>query len=296
MRYRVCSAIIPFIMRITYLGPRGTFSDEAARLYVRKTRKKAELFPEKTIYDAIRQVIIGRAAQCIVPIENSVEGTITVTADQLAAGQNELYIVAELAVPISNNLLVLPGVRAQDVAGVFSHPQPLGQCQEFLRREFPQATVYPTDSTADGVRRIKNDNLKSHAAIGSRLLAKLEHMKILKANINDRPDNVTRFVVLSRKAEVPAATSRASASAKTSIVFSCKKDKPGSLYEILGFLAKEKINMTKIESRPNKTMLGEYVFFVDFEGTAADRNIQAVLHHIEKASSFYKLLGSYRRL
>lgn len=276
-------------MLIGYLGPRGTFSEEAALLYVQKAKQKAELVPGKNIYEVINSVVTGTVDRCVVPIENSVEGSIAVTLDQLASTSKGLSIVAELTVPIVNNLLALPGVKRKDIAVVFSHPQPLGQCQEFLRREFPLATVYPTDSTADGVRRIKNDNLASHAAIGSSMLAKLEKMNVLVANINDRQDNVTRFVVLSRRIDVPRNK------AKTSIVFSCKKDRPGSLYEILGFLAKEKINMTKIESRPNKTVLGEYLFFVDFEGTVINPEIQRVLQNIEKASSFYKLLGSYRR-
>lgn len=277
-------------MLIAYLGPQGTFSEEAARKYLQKAPKSTKLVLGKTIYEVIRQVVEGLADQCVVPIENSVEGSIAITLDQLALTKNGLVIVAEITVPIVNNLLVLPGVKAKDIAVVFSHPQPLGQCQEFLRREFPLATVYPTDSTADGVRRIKNDNLISHAAIGSKMLARLEKMKVLVSNINDRQDNVTRFVVLARKPNIPKTK------AKTSIVFSCKKDRPGSLYEILGFLAKEKINMTKIESRPNKTMLGEYLFFIDFEGTLADFVVKKVLRDIEKTSSFYKLLGSYRRL
>ena len=290
MRDWVCSGIIQGIMLIAYLGPRGTYSDEAVQTYIHKTRMKAEMVSCKTIYDAIMQVAVGRADQCVVPIENSVEGSIAVTLDQLVLQQTRLSIIAELAVPIINNVLVLPGVKKKDIAVIFSHPQPLGQCQEYLRREFPNARVYSTDSTADGVRRIKNDMLTSHAALGSTLLAKLEKMKILEANVNDRKDNVTRFVVLARTPVIPKKQG------KTSIVFSCKKDRPGSLYEILGVLAREKINMTHIESRPNKTMLGEYVFFIDFAGTIANPLIQRVLSDIKAASSFYKLLGSYRRV
>lgn len=276
-------------MIITYLGPQGTFSELAAKKYVNSSAEM-QLKAMATIYDAISAVQDDAADQCIVPIENSVEGSISTTLDVLAQTRSKLFIVREIDLYIEQQLIALPGVQAKDVQVIFSHPQPLAQCQEYLRKHYPKVKTYPTNSTADAVLRIKTDKLLTHAAIGSILLAEREGMKIIAKNIHDRRDNVTRFVVLSRQPSYPKGQQ-----IKTSFVFGCKKDRPGSLYEILGALAQDKINMTKIESRPNKSVLGEYIFFIDCEGAATDPKLADALAKIKKQSSYYKFLGSYQR-
>ncbi len=276
-------------MTLAYLGPKGTFSEQAALKYLKKRAKPLVLKPFDTIYDVIMAVADGKVKEGIVPIENSVEGSISVTLDLLASDGIDLFIIQEIDLEIINNLIALKGTKKKDIKTIYSHPQPIGQCQDYLHKNFQGVHTISTNSTADAVHKVKMDKLKTQAAIGSSILAEQEDMIMIAEDIGSHQNNITRFVVLAKKPLLVMEK------AKTSFAFSIVKDRPGGLYEILGRLAGPKINMTKIESRPNKSVLGEYIFFIDIEGSPADPKINQALEEIRTGSSFFKLFGSYQR-
>jgi prephenate dehydratase len=285
-------------MKIGFLGPEGTFCEEASKLYCKKLKGKAELVPFSTIHDLLYAVDKDNVKEGIVPIENSIEGTIGVVTDMLVK-EVDLKIKMEIILPIYHNLIAPKGAKGlNEITDVISHPQALDQCKEFLRKKLPKAQLHLSYSTADAVRQVaaslgekvilkgKHSNLRVFGAIGTKASAKLYDLKVLAEKIN-APDNQTRFVVLAK--EDGAATGKD----KTSIVFSTLKDVPGSLYVILGGFAVRKINLTKIESRPSKKVLGDYFFFVDMEGHRQDKIIDETLKDIKTKVSSLKILGSY---
>jgi len=270
---------------IAYLGPEGTFSGIAAKLYRDKVNKRLGLKPYHTFYEVMRAVDNGDVKVGIVPVENSVEGSVSSALDLLADNTFKLKIIQEIDIPINHNLIV--HVNNKEINSIISHPQPIAQCQHYLRKNYPEANLETVSSTAKGAQLISTETLLDTAAIASKEVLD-ENLKIIAENIADYKDNITRFVVVSQH---PIKNVKKE---KTSIVFSPGlKDKPGGLYEILGHFAQHKINMTKIESRPRKKMLGEYLFFIDFEGSTDDDNIKDILKEIGQASSFFKNLGSY---
>jgi len=274
---------------LAYLGPIGTYSHQAAEKYLRAQKTAMSCLPLPTISAVINGVNTGIYQYGLVPIENMLEGSVGATLDLLANKKTELHIVAEIDLVIKHTLIVLPGAQEADIQKIYSHTQALEQCRDFLLKKFPEAKIVPVSSTAGAVEKIKKENLQKAAAIGSRESAQRYELEILAENIADSKENLTRFVVLSKEAVLPQDK------AITSFVFSCRKDKPGGLYGILRFLAEAKINMTKIESRPSKAVMGDYLFFIDIDGTPAVKKIQKALDEIKKHSDFFKLLGSYQR-
>ncbi|GBR77577.1 prephenate dehydratase [Candidatus Termititenax dinenymphae] len=272
--------------KLAYLGPEGTYSHQAAEKY--KT-PNLELVPLSTITKVIDSINSGYYQYGVVPIENMIEGSVTTTLDKLARKNNKLYIIEEIDIPIKHQLLALKGVKKSDVRVIFSHQQALEQCQGFLEKEFPNVKIIEVKSTAEAARRIKEKHLSDRAAIGSRGAKKTYNLEFLCEHIADYKNNFTRFVVLTKELRYPIDKSL------TSFVFSCRKDKPGSLFNILRFLAEAKINMTKIESRPSKTVLGDYIFFIDIDGSPKQTKVQKALDNIQKQSDFFKLLGVYQR-
>lgn len=216
------------------------------------------------------------------PIENSIEGPVGVTLD-LLTHDYDLKIEQEIILPINHNLLVKPGDKLEDIKSVYSHHQALSQCRNFLEKL--NLTIHSTSSTAAAAKIIKYK--KNAAAIGNQRAAEIYGLKMICQNIQDFDNNLTRFIVLSYKQ--PPVTGRD----KTSIVFSLSKDYPGGLYEILGFFARENINLTKIESRPSKKGLGKYFFFIDFEGHVRDEKVAPILKIMKTKTPFLKILGSY---
>ncbi|WP_407414825.1 prephenate dehydratase [Methanobrevibacter sp.] len=261
---------------ISFLGPKGTFTHEAANLM------GDELVPYCTIPAVMESVSNGETDFGVVPIENSIEGPVGITLDSLAH-KFDLNIFNEIIIPINQNLIVNPGTSMDDIQDVYSHSQAIAQCQEFIS----QNNIQPhyAVSTASAAKSIIGD--KSKAAIGNAKTVELYDLEILKANIQDTDNNATRFVVLSKENQEPTGKD------KTSIIFSIYEDKPGGLYRILGIFQKENINLTKIESRPSKKGLGKYLFFVDFEGHKDDEIIQNILKEISENTYFLKVLGSY---
>jgi prephenate dehydratase len=283
-------------MRVGFLGPEGTFSEEASKIYSRKLPGKVKLIPYTTIANLLYAVNRGKIHEAICPLENSIEGTVAVVTDMLAKEVN-LMIKYEIVIPIVHYLIGQKGIGVKEVTDVISHPQALDQCKDFLKKNLPKVKLHLAYSTSEAVRQVATslgEKIIAHgkikgsvfAAIGNISSAKLYNMKVLASNINAK-ENKTRFIVLAKNDHRPTGRD------KTSIVFSGKKDRPGSLHHILGEFASRGINLTKIESRPSKKALGDYYFFADFEGHRTSGKVDKALKSIRKQASFLKVLGSY---
>jgi prephenate dehydratase len=269
--------------RLAYLGPPGTFSEEAALLY----DEEAQLLPLPSIPAVAAAVETGMAEEGIVAIENSLEGSVTDTLD-LLIHESRLLIRHELVLPIEHCLLVKPGTQAREVKVIFSHPQALAQCRRFLERCFPQAQAIAALSTAAAVEQMMAYETVA-AAIGPQRAAAVYGATVLAKGIQDRSPNLTRFVVLAPTDHPPTGWD------KTSLCFSFAEDRPGLLYEVLKEFAVRNINLTKVESRPTKEGLGEYIFLVDLEGHREDAVIATVLERVREKTALFKIMGSYPR-
>jgi len=277
------------MLKVGYLGPEGTFSDEASSLYKKKIGN-AEFIPFSTFHDIITAVDKGRIQEGIVPIENSVEGTIGIVTDMLV-NEVDLKIKQELVIPVQHFLLARKKVPIRKITEVLSHPQVLDQCKNYLRNNMPKAKIRFTYSSAEAAKQaattIEVEGIEMPAAIANKAAARLYSLKVIASKINDYPDNSTRFIVLARTDH------KRTSKDKTSIVFSILKDRPGGLHNILGEFAKRHINLTKIESRPTKISLGDYYFFIDMNGHRSDKTVAAALTEVKRMASFFKVLGSY---
>jgi prephenate dehydratase len=270
-------------MRIAYLGPPGTFSEEAvARCDL--ARGDAPV-PHPTFSDAYRALRAGEVDGALLPIENSIEGSVGATLDLLVHEPGPL-IRRELLLPVRQHLLVRPGTALPAVKRVLSHPQAIGQCSRFLRDRLAGVSLEPTHSTADAARKVAAGEPDA-AAIGSRTAAERFGLAVLAESIQDVDENVTRFVLLAQADEAPTGRDR------TSIAFTLDRDRPGGLYEVLGELARRGINLSKVESRPMKEALGHYVFFLDFERHRLDPEAAAALAGVRALVHRLYLLGSY---
>lgn len=276
-------------MQLAYLGPAGTFSEEAARAYQSRSASNGlyELIPMRSIADLLLAVNRGEYALGIVPVENSIEGPIALTLDMLVH-EVDLQIVAEEVVPIRHCLLTREGVTLDQITTVLSHPQALAQCRQNLSRLLPDADIRTANSTADAARLVANSS-EPWAAIGTSLAGELYGLGTPLDAMQDSPENATRFLVVGK--EEPGRTGHD----KTSLVFAFRADKPGNLYAALHEFAEREINLTKLESRPAKRSLGDYIFFVDMEGHQDDADVMEALAAIEQMSAFFRILGSYPR-
>lgn len=266
---------------IAYLGPPGTNAEQAALKY----DPQAHLIPFPSVSAVASAVDTGIAGEGIVPIENSLEGSVPDTLD-LLIHESQLLICRELVLNIENHLLVKPGTSASGLKIIFSHPQALGQCRRFLERCYPKAQMVAALSTAAAVEEMMASK-EPAAAVGNSRAAELYGAQILARNIQDRSPNVTRFVVLAADDHAPTGRD------KTSLAFTFADDRPGLLYEVLGEFAKHNINLDKIESRPSKEALGRYIFLIDLEGHRQDKLIIDVLDRVKTKASFFKVMGSY---
>lgn len=272
-------------MRIAYLGPPGTFSEEAvARCDL---ARGGEAVPQPTFADAYHALRRGEVDGALLPIENSIEGSVGATLD-LLVGEPGPLIRRELLLPVRQHLLALPGTRLEDVRRVLSHPQPFGQCSRFLRERLAGAALEPTHSTAEAARKVAAGEAGA-AAIGSRAAADRYGLALLAESIQDVDENFTRFVLLAQADEAPTGADR------TSIAFTLDRDRPGGLYEVLGELASRGINLSKVESRPMKQALGHYVFFLDFEAHRLEPAAAEALAGVRARVHRLWLLGSYPR-
>jgi prephenate dehydratase len=269
--------------RVAYLGPPGTFSQEAALLY----EKSAHLVPFPSIPAVALAVNSGMADEGIVPIENSLEGSVTHTLDLLIQ-EKTLHIRYEVELPIEHVLVAADTVDTTQVKAIYSHPQALAQCRKFIERCFPKAQHMASLSTAAAVEDMKDSQVQS-VAIASRMAAELYDVTIIAQNIQDNPHNITRFIVLSPEDHPPTGND------KTSLCFSFAQDRPGILHEAIGEFARRDINLAKIESRPAKQELGQYIFLIDCDGHRTDTHVQQALQNLEAMSSLFKIFGSYPR-
>jgi prephenate dehydratase len=271
-------------VRVAYLGPEGTFTAEAAR----RAAPDAVGEPLPTIPDVVDMVREGRVSLGVVPIENSIEGSVNLTLDALAFGEPGVFIRGEIAIPISMNLLARQNTSLADIRVVSSMPHALAQCRGWLSENLPRVRLEPSTSTAEAAR-LAGQAKDGMAAIGTRLAAERYGLAVLACDIQDFGDNATRFVVLSR------VMSAAAGMDKTSLVFFFDKDRPGQLVRILDEFALRGINLSKIQSRPTKRGLGEYCIFVDCLGHISEARVAAALRSVHRHVAELRVLGSYPR-
>ncbi len=277
-------------MRIAYLGPAGTFSEEALRAAVGEA--DAELLPQATIHAAVAAVAEGAAERAFVPFENSIEGTVRPTLDALAFDFEEVRIVGEHDHPIRQMLIAARELELDQIERVLSHPQASAQCARFLRAELAGAEIEAASSTSSAVSRVAASD-RPWAALGSAGSAAAYGCTILRAGVEDEVGNVTRFVWLApSSAELPRPTE--ATGWRTTLVFSeLGRDRPGTLVSALAELSERGINMTRIESRPRRSGLGQYLFFVDLEGAAEGEREAAGIAALREQAGSVRILGSY---
>ena len=267
--------------RIGYLGPAGTYTEQAALLYA----PDAEFTPLPTINAVGAGVANGDLDAGVVPIENSLEGSVTFTQDLLIT-QTGLSIRNEVVIPIDHFLVALPGVEADQVRVIFSHPQALAQCRTYLESRFPLAQNEASLSTAAAVADMQGSHVPA-AAICPQRATELYDVQVLDRGIQDNPINQTRFAVLARTDHAMTGHDR------TSICFSFTVDRPGSLYHCIGEFAQRNINLVKIESRPTKQALGRYIFLIDCDGHRQETDVAAALEGLRQRVDMLKIFGSY---
>ncbi len=266
-------------MKLATLGPKGTFSHEAALKY----DKKSSVVFEKTVWDIFEAVRSKKTDRGIVPLENSVSGTISATVDSLM--DFNLKIQKEVIVPVRHNLA--SKVPLNKIKIIFSTIQAYEQCEQYVRKNCPNAEISYMNTNAVSAEKLYSSK-GSVAAIVPALAAELYKLKVIAESIQDSKFNVTRFIVIGREETKKTGHDR------TSISIYPQVDKPGLLYSLLGEFAKRKINLSKIESRPAKGKLGDYIFFIDLIGHRDDKDVKEAFKSIEK-SFFLKVLGSYPR-
>lgn len=269
--------------RYAFLGPAGTFSEEAL---LTLGLPDSEPVPCASIEEVFEAVERGQAEEGVVPIENSVEGSVNATLDSLAF-DTSLEIRGELVLDIHHALITAPGIDLAGVRTIASHPQATGQCRRWLTRNLPGRSIVAANSTAEAVGRAVAD--PTVAAVGTKLAAQLYGGEVREPAIEDYAGNQTRFVVIGR------GISPRTGDDKTSLALFLQADKPGALLMILSEFAYGEINLTKIQSRPTKRALGEYMFFVDFEGHVEDQNVKTALDCLRLKLRSVKVLGSYPR-
>jgi prephenate dehydratase len=273
-------------MRVAYLGPAGTYSEEALRASAPADVEEA---PYPTIHEAVMAVQDGAVERAVVPIENALEGAVAITLDTLALEATGVRIAAEVVHPIHHCVVAATDLGLDEVTRVVSHPQATAQCERFLRRRLPHAERVVAASTADAVLSVR-DAPEPAVALGSRLAAELYDCVVLAADVEDHPDNATRFVWLA----VADAVGDPGPEAKTSVVFWGSGDEsPGWLVGVLREFADRGVNLTRIESRPRRVRLGHYMFFADLEGAVTRPPVSDALAALRGRVEEIRILGSY---
>ncbi|HEV3093677.1 MAG TPA: prephenate dehydratase [Solirubrobacteraceae bacterium] len=278
-----------------YLGPEGTFSEEALLSSVEQDAVVPVALA--SIRDAVMAVQEGAVRWALVPIENSVEGSVPVTLDTLTGEAPDVSVVGEVVLPVRHHLIAREPLVLERIEAIVSHPHVPGQCTRFLSRELPHARITAASSTAEAVRLLLEQTGDCTAAIGTELAARLYDCTILVSGIQDREDNETRFVWLAHGdacAQGPPLVAPAGPTNKTSIVFwGAGAGRSGWLVRCLDEFAEREINLTRIESRPMRERLGQYMFFVDLEGSLADAPVAAALDGLRALCERVRVLGSY---
>jgi prephenate dehydratase len=286
-------------MRVAYLGPAGTYTHEATLAALRlglagdvgaeDVRELALV----TIHDIVTAVQTGDAQRGVVPIENSLEGSVNATLDALAFGAQDVRIVGESVLAVHHCLIAREGVSLDEVTVVISHPQALGQCAGFLRTRLPDAEVRTEASTAEAVRMVVEGD-QPWAALGPRSAAGRYGGHVLEAEVEDAAGNETRFAWLAHAGVGGIGSGSESGPRKTAVAFWPREsDHPGWLVDVLGEFARRGVNLTRIESRPRKVGLGEYVFFVDLDGGVDEPRVAEGLEAVQAHVAQLRMLGSF---
>ncbi len=265
-------------LKIGYLGPEGTFSNLAA---LRHFGSSAKLIPSDKILDVFTGVERGWYHYGIIPIENSVEGVVNHSIDLLV--DSDVNIVGEILIEINHNLLSITGDKS-NIESIYSHPQALAQCRDYIDKNFPNAKRYEVESTSKAALKAIEDN--TIAAIGSKLCEVIYNLKVVEGSIQDSSSNITRFLIIGKDMIEPTSDD------KTSMMFSVQH-RSGTLYKALEVFDEVGINMSKIESRPSKRIAWEYLFFVDIDGHRDDSKISEVIEKLKSRLPLVKILGSY---
>lgn len=268
-------------MNIAVLGPDGSFTGLAAEKYIKdKKLGNAKLSYKKTIYDIFELVKNNEAELAIAPLENSLSGTVVETLDRL--NDSDLKITDEIILPIHHCLITLNDTKK--IEKVISHPQAIAQCSNFLHKNYPNVEYDVTLSTSEAIQKIKG--LTNAAAVAQKETALKNGLRIISENIEDSELNMTRFIVVSKH------ECKEIKNPKTTVIIIPNKDMPGLLYSLLGEFANRGINLTKIESRPSRVKIGEYIFFIDFTGDIQDENIKECITALKNKADV-KILGTY---
>lgn len=279
---------LDYIKEIAFLGPQASFSEMAKDLFCEKYNINAYPRDLKTIRQVIEYVNETPDTLGVLPVENSIEGTVRESLDTLMMCENQnLKILSELVMPIRHCLLSRT-TEFYSITGVISHPQAIAQCQNFLHNEMPRnLNIIEAASTAEAARSLANYNL-TYSAIGSAKTAEVYNLNILKENINDDSTNQTRFVLIGNY------DTEKTGKDKTSIAFSTD-NKPGALLEVLNIFYQNKINLTYISSRPSREKFGEYIFVVNFDGHIQSKRILDTLREVKEKTTYMKFFGSYEK-
>jgi prephenate dehydratase len=267
---------------VAYLGPPGTFTEEAALRY----RPAATLRPYPTEAAVVAAVAAAEAEEGVLAIENSIEGPVTRTIDSLVH-DSQLSIKAEVVLAIEHCLIARPGTEIESVTAVYAHPQALNQCRKYIGRRLPRARQMAALSNAAAVEEVMG--VPGAAAIAGARAAELYGAAVLDRGIGDAPNNKTRFVVIAPEDSPPTGHD------KTSIAFTVAHDRPGTLIEVLRAFSDRAINLTKIESRPSREELGIYIFLVDMDGHRSEPPVAEALRDVQAKAFFFRILGSYPR-
>lgn len=270
-------------LSLAYLGPAGSFCQQAAMCWLAK--RGADLLPVacEELEEIVAGVNEGRFFQGIIPLENSLEGSVPASLELLISGGHQIQ--GEIVIPV-NHHLVGQASDLGEVEVIYSHPHALAQCRRFLQRFWPKGRIELVGSTAQAAKRAAQEGARA-AAIASALAAQLYGLRLIRERIEDAQDNMTRFVVLGQGSPPPSGND------KTSLLVVPAANRPGALYELLAPFAAAGINLTRIESRPGKRRLGEYVFFIDCEGHREDPALAAVLTELAAKARSVRVLGSY---
>ncbi len=280
-------------LAIAHLGPPGTYTEQATICYVNWLRQNtgitATLCPYPSIAQSLQAVSQGDVQLAVVPVENSLEGSVTMTMDALWQ-LDSLQIQLALVMPIAH-MLISCATSLDQIKTVYSHPQALAQCQGWLGQFLPTVQLIPSNSTTEALQQLEDD--LTIATIASTRAAQIYNLPILASGINDYPENCTRFWVISHgQTEIAHQTS----ASHTSLAFSLPANAPGSLVKPLQIFAELGINLSRIESRPTKRSLGEYLFFIDIEADTTDAKTQSALAELTTYTEIVKIFGSYRVL
>jgi prephenate dehydratase len=275
-------------VRVAYLGPPGTVSDEA----LTAAAPELEPVPLATLRDVVLSVQQGRVERALAPVENALEGGVDPVLDALALEAPDVALIGEVVQPVSYCLAAGRELPLSEITMVRSHPQALGQCKEWLVTHVPGAAVVAAASTADAIREVAQDGSGTHAAIGPRLAARRYGAVMLAEGLEDDPGNATRFAWLARVEEAPEAPE--SGPAKTILVFwGMGSGASGWLVSCLAVFAFAGINLTRIESRPLRRGMGEYMFFLDLEGSMADPAVSGAMQGLRRHAEVVRVLGSF---